>query len=98
MVKNCTVDGVEGTIGEHVDGFLANEKWDYFTSDDGDCMVEVSGQYGNHEILIQFRFEVSSSDSITSSSQFRLYYMGIDGMACSSDEAQTFFTEYIMAE
>ncbi|MDD6571723.1 MAG: hypothetical protein PUF12_04940 [Thermoflexaceae bacterium] len=96
VVKNRTVDGVQGTIGEHVDSFLANEKWKYFTTDDGDCMVEVSGMYGDYEILIQFRFEVSCSDSITSSTPFRLYYFSVDGIPYSIEEGSQVFREYIL--
>lgn len=87
----CPVDGVDVTYGDVFNFYLGEPEWDYFESDQNKCIVEVSGISSidnNKHILVQFAFVgVSSSNSITSSTNISVAYMEVNGQTCDANEA-----------
>ena len=82
------------TIGQVISFYLPQSQWKYFTSDEGDFIVEVSGVHQNvesdgvTELLIQFQYlGVEQKGDITSYTNVSLAYMEINGKACSKEEA-----------
>ncbi len=87
-------DRSEATIGEVVNFYLPNAEWNFFTSDIGKFIVEVSGIHQNKEIegittvIIQFQFQnVAKKGDINMLTDVSLAYMEVSGNVCSKEEA-----------
>lgn len=75
------------TVGEAVDGFLADTKWKYFEADNGWEVIECNGKcsYMDEEVTITIQFVIEIDDS------FRFYVLCIDDEEQSDLVAEAFW-------
>lgn len=91
-VKNgCPSDGSTATFDDIFNFCLETPEWEYFETDQNEYIVQVSGSSSVSDdwLLIQFAFnDVNSESDITPYSRYRLYYMEVNGIACTVDDAK----------
>ena len=88
-VKNAYMEeySTDITVGEAVEDFLENAKWQYYRSDNGDDVVECEGVclYEGEDANAKIQFRIIDEDS------FEVYGLIIDGKAQSEEMIEFFF-------
>lgn len=100
-VKEQIPEGYNISYGQALDEFLADEEWSYFKSDEEpyNIVVQVKGNCkykdSDAEMIVQFVFssDIGQADQVTKDSEFKIGYIGKNGLACSDTERVSFFND-----